>query len=276
MTIKPRTTGLAAGLAVLALAATACDPTPDPADVAAAEEAFSTAIQQRIGSYLEATYGTDAPSKACQQGEVVCRGAGAFQNPLVCHECDIVCKGNGNETTWTSEDPTNCAQQKRERKFNITFKIAGLSFVSEATATVQTEFAFWATAMTKAALGDPIADAVGVNPNPWINWTAVYSARFKAVGKVKVGWGNVGGVSAGSAEIETSYEDAIAGIRRCESVAGGQVCEAPIQPPIVEPDPGDDPAGEEPPANDTPPADQESGGGEPGNGDGDGDQGEPG
>ncbi len=259
---------------MLLLATAGCDPSPDPADVAAAEEAFSTAIQQRIGTYLTATYGSDAPSNACQAGEVVCRGAGAFANPLVCHKCDIVCKGNGNETTWTSQDPTNCPQQKRERKFNITFKIAGLSFVSEATATVQTEFAFWATAMSKAALGAPIADAVGVNPHPWIDWVAVYSARFKAVGKVKVGWGNVGGVSAGSAEIETSYEDSIGGIRRCESEPGGQICEAPIVPPIVEPDPVDDPPGVEPPSDDGG-ADQEPVDGEEPT-DGDGDQGKPG
>ncbi|MEX1368604.1 MAG: hypothetical protein AB1Z98_36085 [Nannocystaceae bacterium] len=250
MTIKPRTTGLAAGLAVLTLTAVACEP-PDPADVAATEEAFSTAIQQRIGSYLAQTYGTDAPSNACQEGEVICRGAGAFQDPLVCHQCDIVCKGNGSETAWTTDDPSNCAQQKRKRKFNTTFKVTGLSFVAEATATVETEVAFWATSMTKAALGAPIADASGTNPNPWINWVAVYSARFEALGKVKVSWGNVGAASAGSGEIETSYEDAIAGIRRCESVPGGQSC-GPILPPIEEPVPDDEPPGEEPPGDEPP------------------------
>ncbi|MCH9684580.1 MAG: hypothetical protein K0V04_24300 [Deltaproteobacteria bacterium] len=209
------------------LYAAGCDDI-SPADQGAAEAAYKDAVVAQIGEQITEIWGADSPPDACASGAVLCRGTDPGFSPLVCHECDELCKGTGNKSSWSTDDPINCPQQKRTTTFTINFSISVLS-IGAAQASAGTKMDIWSTAMKKAALGAPIPGAAGKNPEQWTNWITVYDADFKTEGEIKIGYLN-DGVDA-NLTVESSYEDKVTGIRRCNSLDGGQVCDGEVGVP---------------------------------------------
>ncbi len=235
------------------LLASGCDPDLSPGDQASAENAYKEAVAAKIGEQIDDLWGDDAPPDACG-GEVICRGADENLEPLVCHECEELCKGSGTKDSWQSADPLNCPQQSDSVTFTIKFSVTLLQLGS-ASASAGTKMDIYSTATEKVTLGDPIAGAVGENPDSWTNWISVYSADFKSEGEIKVGFVDAAG-DAVNVTIETAYSDSITGIRRCRNIDGGQVCGGDVGvPPHGGGNPGDGGADHVPPVDDTNDAD---------------------